>query len=426
MYCKYCGGQVRDDAKFCNKCGGKLVEEKKAAQIVLPESLSGISRSIKPFLIFVLVLQLICVYLAVGSSPFDVTVVETESEYDYYDYEYHDAGSIGAFSDWSEVKHELKEYDCTLLNNTGTIRAISILYIVLCVACIYLAIKKKNALLSSILMSILHTAYLVGLFELIDQCLIDNYKYGRYRNYSIRLEGNSTLYIASTIISIAFLMSIIQYSSYIKSDTAKCPRCHFSIMKSYSSCCYCGVTLTPYSESEPISPATKKEIKKTGYSVKGGTLRYIFYMFGLILSIVLIGVTLTRELLRDNDYVLDSSEKALVETIQIITLCGGGGLLFIGILLYIIAVFMTHAHTISRKKAVADLQVMFGWLGVISAVIGVICVIFIGMFGSVHDRFGFIVYEFSVIVGISWVPALILFFGKSNQKKLKELYNFAK
>ena len=84
MYCKYCGEQVRDDAKFCNKCGGKLQEEKKAAQIVLPESLSGISRSIKPFLIFVLVLQLICVYLAVGSSPFDVTVVETESEYDYY------------------------------------------------------------------------------------------------------------------------------------------------------------------------------------------------------------------------------------------------------------------------------------------------------------------------------------------------------
>ena len=36
MYCKYCGEQVRDDAKFCNKCGGKLQEEKKAAQIVLP------------------------------------------------------------------------------------------------------------------------------------------------------------------------------------------------------------------------------------------------------------------------------------------------------------------------------------------------------------------------------------------------------
>ena len=294
----------------------------------------------------------------------------------------------------------------------------------LCVACVYLAIKKKNALLSSILMSILHTAYLVGLFELIDQCLIDNYKYGRYRNYSIRLESNSTLYIASTIISIAFLMSIIQYSSYIKSDTAKCPRCHFSIMRSYSSCCYCGVTLTPYSESEPISPATKEEIKKTGYSVKGGTLRYIFYMFGLILSIVLIGVTLTRELLRDNDYVLDSSENALVETIQIITLYGGCGLLFISILLYIIAIFRTRAYTISRKKAVADLQVIFGWLGVISAIIGIICIIFVIMFG--HSYIGYMLKEFRILVAISCVPALLLFFGRRNQKNLKELYNFAK
>ena len=29
MFCKYCGEQNPDNAVFCKKCGGKLIDEKK-------------------------------------------------------------------------------------------------------------------------------------------------------------------------------------------------------------------------------------------------------------------------------------------------------------------------------------------------------------------------------------------------------------
>lgn len=35
MYCKYCGKQIADDAKFCDGCGKKLIEE--AVPVSVPE-----------------------------------------------------------------------------------------------------------------------------------------------------------------------------------------------------------------------------------------------------------------------------------------------------------------------------------------------------------------------------------------------------
>ena len=70
MFCKYCGSEIEDNSKFCEKCGKKLDEAVPAAEAENPVKKK---KSKKKWIILAVAAVLVVVVLAavIGSSGYD-------------------------------------------------------------------------------------------------------------------------------------------------------------------------------------------------------------------------------------------------------------------------------------------------------------------------------------------------------------------
>lgn len=191
MYCKYCGTQVSDTAKFCNNCGGRLIEDKPALTLSLPSSSSIKASAVSPLIIVILILQLIGVIMAVNVEICEVEAVKSDF-YSLEDHRFkHDSlDNIGLFSDWSDLRHDIKEdYDLNIDDKSGLIKGLGITFILSYVGYAYTELKRKDPFLPCLLFFVQYCLMMTGVVLTLKNSI------ERYKSYS----GNSGLSIYANI-----------------------------------------------------------------------------------------------------------------------------------------------------------------------------------------------------------------------------------
>lgn len=67
MFCKFCGKEIRDDAKFCSFCGGNIVGEKDVETDIKNEIIVPLKRNAKPLIsLGILAVLVIVAFLFIG------------------------------------------------------------------------------------------------------------------------------------------------------------------------------------------------------------------------------------------------------------------------------------------------------------------------------------------------------------------------